>query len=94
MNKPIRCTTHFHACDCREYEFQERIKLLERQNEDAISILKMVMSYKGWIIANALGTSSRNFQDIALYKRAIEFLAQIEAMETSGDTEGRKNWRI
>lgn len=25
MNKPIRCTTHFHACDCREYEF-ERLK--------------------------------------------------------------------
>lgn len=23
MNKPIRCTTHFHACDCREYEFEQ-----------------------------------------------------------------------
>jgi len=26
VNKPIRCTTHFHACDCREYEF-EQLKL-------------------------------------------------------------------
>ena len=29
MNKPIRCTTHFHACDCREYEFE----MMKKENE-------------------------------------------------------------
>ena len=29
MNKPIRCTTHFHACDCREYEFE----MVKKENE-------------------------------------------------------------
>ena len=31
MNKPIRCTTHFHACDCREYEFEKVKRQLEIQ---------------------------------------------------------------
>ena len=30
MNKPIRCTTHFHACDCREYEFE----MVKKENEE------------------------------------------------------------
>lgn len=30
MNKPIRCTTHFHACDCREYEFEQ----LKKENQE------------------------------------------------------------
>ena len=33
MNKSRadRCVTHHHACDCREYELQERIQQLERE---------------------------------------------------------------
>lgn len=34
MNKPTRCTTHFHACDCREYEFEQIRK--EVQEKDRI----------------------------------------------------------
>ena len=38
MNKPIRCTTHFHACDCREYEFE----MVKKENEELISwVLKI-----------------------------------------------------
>ena len=28
-----RCTTHHHACDCREYAQQKRIAELEAENE-------------------------------------------------------------
>lgn len=31
MNKPVRCTTHFHACDCREYQFEKIKRQLEIQ---------------------------------------------------------------
>ena len=31
MTTPIRCTTHFHACDCREYEFEKVKRQLEIQ---------------------------------------------------------------
>lgn len=34
MNKPIRCTTHFHACDCREYEFEQLRKDLQEKDEE------------------------------------------------------------
>ena len=27
--KPEQCTTHHHACDCREYEFQRTTKELD-----------------------------------------------------------------
>jgi len=35
MNKSRadRCVTHHHACDCREYELQERIQQLEEELE-------------------------------------------------------------
>ena len=35
MNKPIRCTTHFHACDCREYEFE----MVKKENEELTKAL-------------------------------------------------------
>lgn len=36
MNKPIRCTTHFHACDCREYEFE----MMKKENQEMREALK------------------------------------------------------
>lgn len=36
MNKPIRCTTHFHACDCREYEFEQ----LRKENQEMREALR------------------------------------------------------
>ena len=40
MNKPIRCTTHFHACDCREYEFE----MMKKENEKLRNQLKWSLS--------------------------------------------------
>ena len=37
MNKPIRCTTHFHACDCREYEFEQLRKELQEKDRFILS---------------------------------------------------------
>ena len=40
MNKSRadRCVTHHHACDCREYEVQERIQQLESKLYDAYGL--------------------------------------------------------
>ena len=40
MNKPIRCTTHFHACDCREYEFEKVKRQLEIQTKRVENLKK------------------------------------------------------
>lgn len=40
MNKPIRCTTHFHACDCREYEFEMIKRQLEIQTKRVENLKK------------------------------------------------------
>ena len=40
MSKPIRCTTHFHACDCREYEFEQ----LRKENQEMREALKWALS--------------------------------------------------
>lgn len=36
-----RCTTHHHACDCREYAHQQRIAELERQNTEHLRAYEM-----------------------------------------------------
>lgn len=40
MNKPIRCTTHFHACDCREYQFEKVKRQLEIQTKRVENLKK------------------------------------------------------
>lgn len=40
MNKPVRCTTHFHACDCREYEFEKVKRQLEIQTKRVENLKK------------------------------------------------------
>lgn len=50
MNKPIRCTTHFHACDCREYEFEQLRKEMQEKDaeiEKLISCLTDILTFKG-----------------------------------------------
>lgn len=37
MNNPIRCTTHFHACDCREYEFEQLRKEIQEKDRFILS---------------------------------------------------------
>ena len=42
-----RCTTHHHACDCREYEFEQakaRIEALEKASNTAVA------DYKRWVL--------------------------------------------
>lgn len=45
MNKPIRCTTHFHACDCREYETAKKIEKLEQKLEEAKKDITTLLEY-------------------------------------------------
>ena len=40
-----RCTTHFHACDCRE----ERFKELQAQLDEAVKILEFYADHKNWL---------------------------------------------
>ena len=52
MNKPIRCTTHFHACDCREYEFEKVKRHLEIQTKRVENLRKSNEFYadpESWI---------------------------------------------
>lgn len=37
MKKSIRCTTHFHACDCREYEFEQLRKEIQEKDRFILS---------------------------------------------------------
>jgi len=46
MNKSRadRCVTHHHACDCREYELQERIQQLESERDALVEAAQRVLS--------------------------------------------------
>ena len=46
MNKSRadRCVTHHHACDCREYELQERIRQLESERDALVEAAQRVLS--------------------------------------------------
>ena len=45
MSKPIRCTTHFHACDCREYETAKKIEKLEKELSEAKKDIGVLLGY-------------------------------------------------
>ncbi len=49
------CTTHHHACDCREAKFKE----LERENAALRSELKRQLAL--WQATHALGLAEREF---------------------------------
>jgi hypothetical protein len=54
-----RCTTHFHACDCREEKFKE----LEAENKKLREALEVVLGYDG----DFLSTSAEVRLNVAKY---------------------------
>lgn len=57
-NKPIRCTTHFHACDCREYEFEQ----LRKENKELEYYKEQWQSIAGKANLKNLVKSADNLQ--------------------------------
>ena len=46
-----RCTTHHHACDCREYEFEQAIIAREQEIEEQARLLGASASREAELLA-------------------------------------------
>ena len=73
-----RCTTHFHACDCREERFEE----LQAQLDEAVKVVEFYAEEFEYINHFTEGLLVRKEASLVkfepLSKRAREFLAKIE----------------
>ena len=81
-----RCATHHHACDCREYEFEQakvRIEELTAEVEEQARVLGKSGSREAELLARVEALREANRQ---LHGELATLLTRMEALEKASNT--------
>ena len=76
-----RCTTHHHACDCREYKFQERIQQLRR----ALDNIKIRSYELGQPELHDMALAALQPAEPSLFDIWTKMIEVLEPLETSDE---------